>query len=49
MGLAAILLIELSLLLVGAVPAWPPGRGAHYTPSGGLPLLALVLAVLLLI
>ena len=48
MGIGTILLIVLVLLLLGAVPAWPPSRGWGYGPSGGLGLLVVVLIVLLL-
>ncbi len=47
--LAAILIILLILLLIGALPAWPHSRRWGYFPSGGLGLLLLIILVLLLV
>ena len=44
-----ILLIILILLLLGAVPAWPHSRNWGYAPSGGLGLLLVIVAVLVLL
>lgn len=46
--LGTILIIVLILLLVGAVPAWPHSRDWGYYPSGGLGLVLVVFALLLL-
>jgi len=48
MSLGTILLIVVVLLLVGAIPSWPHSRSWGYGPSGGLTLVLVVLAVLLL-
>ena len=48
MSLGTILLIILVLALVGVIPSWPHSRGWGYGPSGGLGLVILVVAVLLL-
>jgi hypothetical protein len=48
MSLGTIVLIVLVLLLVGAIPTWPHSRSWGYGPSGGLGLIVVVLAVLLL-
>ncbi len=47
MGIGTILLIVLILVLIGAIPAWPYSRGWGYGPSGGIGLLVVILAVLL--
>ena len=44
-----ILLIILILMLVGAFPAWPYSRSWGYYPSGGLGLILLIVAVLMLL
>ncbi len=44
MGL--ILMIVLSLLLMGSVPAWPYSRGWGYYPSSGLGLVLVILLIL---
>jgi Protein of unknown function (DUF3309) len=44
-----ILLIILVVLFVGAFPTWPYSREWGYYPSGGLGLILLILAVLLLL
>jgi hypothetical protein len=46
--LGTILLILLVLLLIGALPAWPHSRAWGYYPSGGLGLILLIVALLLL-
>lgn len=46
--MGTILLIILILLLLGAVPAWPHSRDWGYYPSGGIGLIVVILAVLLL-
>jgi hypothetical protein len=48
MTIGTILLIVLILALIGAIPAWPHSRNWGYGPSGGLGLVVVVLAVLLL-
>lgn len=39
--LGAVLLVLLTLMLLGALPAWPHSRTWGYYPSGGLGLLLL--------
>lgn len=48
MSLGTIVLIVLVLLLVGAIPTWGHSRSWGYAPSGGIGLLIVVVAVLLL-
>ena len=48
MSLGAIFLIVLILILIGAVPNWPHSKGWGYGPSGGVGLVVVVLAVLVL-
>jgi hypothetical protein len=48
MSLGTILLIILILALVGVIPSWPHSRSWGYGPSGGVGLVILVVAVLLL-
>ena len=43
-----LLLILLIILLAATVPAWPYSRGWGYYPSGGLGLVVVILALLLL-
>jgi hypothetical protein len=43
-----ILVVILVLMLVGAVPAWPHGRGWGYAPSGTLGLVVLILLILVI-
>lgn len=43
-----ILIILLVLLLIGALPTWPYSSGWGYYPSGGLGLILLIVALLLL-
>ena len=49
MGIGTILLILLILLLVGALPAWPYSTGWGYWPSGGLGLIVLIVALLVVL
>ena len=44
----ALLTVVLVLLLIGAVPAWPYGRGWGYYPSGLLGVILLIVIILLL-
>ena len=46
--MGTILLVIILLMLFGAIPAWPHSRGWGYGPSGGLGLVVLILAILLL-
>jgi hypothetical protein len=48
MGLGTILLIVLILMLVGAIPAWGHSKSWGYAPSGGIGLVVVIVAVLLL-
>lgn len=43
-----ILLVIVVLTLLGAIPTWPHSRGWGYYPSGGLGLVLVILAILLL-
>lgn len=47
MSIGMILLIILILILAGAIPTWPHSRRWGYGPSGGLGLIVIVLAILL--
>ena len=47
--LAAILIIVVIVMLIGAVPRWPHSRGWGYYPSGGLGLILIILIILLLL
>jgi len=47
--LGTVLLVLLTLMLLGALPAWPHSRSWGYYPSGGLGLLLAILLVLLLL
>ena len=47
--LGTILWIALSLMLVGAFPAWPHSKSWGYYPSGGVGVLLAILVVLLLL
>lgn len=49
MPLGPILLILVFLLLIGALPTWPHSREWGYYPSGGLGLVLVIIAVLLII
>ncbi len=42
-------MVLLTLMLLGALPAWPHSRSWGYYPSGGLGLLLAILLVLLLL
>jgi hypothetical protein len=46
--LAAILIIVVIVMLIGAVPRWPHSKGWGYYPSGGLGIVLVILIVLLL-
>ncbi len=48
MGLGTILLVVLILMLIGAIPSWPPSKSWGYGPSGGLGLIVIIIIVLLL-
>ena len=48
MSFGTILLILLILLLVGAIPSWPHGRGWGYGPSGVLGVVVVIVLILLL-
>lgn len=48
MSIGTILLIVLVLLLIGVIPTWPHSRSWGYGPSGGLALVVVILAVLVL-
>lgn len=43
-----VLLIILILILFGALPHWPYSAGWGYYPSGGVGIIVIILAVLLL-
>jgi hypothetical protein len=43
------LLILLILMLIGAFPAWPHGKGWGYGPSGGLGLVVVVILLILVL
>jgi hypothetical protein len=45
--LAAILMIALILVLIGALPAWPYSRNWGYYPSGAMVLAILIIMILL--
>jgi hypothetical protein len=47
--MSTLLLIILIILLIAALPAWPYSAGWGYYPSGGLGLLFIIIAVLLLL
>jgi hypothetical protein len=47
--LGTILLVVLILLLIGALPTWGYSGGWGYYPSGGLGLVLVIVAVLLLV
>jgi len=44
-----ILIILLILLLIGALPTWPYSSNWGYYPSGGLGLIVLILAIVILL
>ena len=46
--MSTLLLVVLLLLVFGALPTWPHSRSWGYGPSGGLGLVLVILAVLLL-
>ena len=47
--LATVLVVVLVLMLLGALPTWNHSRSWGYGPSGGLGLVLLVVAILLLL
>ena len=47
--LSTILIIVLILLLIGALPSWPYSRGWGYGPTGGLGLIVVIVAILVLL
>ncbi len=47
MSLSLILLILLSLMLLGAVPAWPHSKSWGYAPSGGVGFVLVVVIALM--
>jgi hypothetical protein len=47
MSIGAILLIVVILLLIGVLPTWPHAKSWGYGPSGGVGLVVVILAVLL--
>lgn len=49
MSLGTILLIILVLVLIGAIPTWPPSRSWGYAPSGLIGLILAIVIVLLLL
>ena len=44
--MSTILLVVVVLLLLGALPSWPYSRSWGYAPVGGLSLILIVLALL---
>lgn len=48
MSLGAVLLIILVLFVIGALPRWPHSSSWGYYPSGGLGIVLIVVAVLVL-
>ncbi len=49
MPIGPLLLILVFLLLIGALPTWPHSREWGYYPSGGLGLVLIIIAVVLII
>lgn len=47
--LLLILAVALAIVMIGSLPAWPHARTWGYFPSGGLGLILLVLAILVLL
>jgi hypothetical protein len=47
--LLLILAVALVIVMIGSLPAWPHARTWGYFPSGGLGLILLVLAILVLL
>jgi hypothetical protein len=47
MSIGTILLIVVILLLIGVLPTWPHAKSWGYGPSGGVGLVVVILAVLL--
>ncbi len=46
--MGTLLLVIVVLALLGVLPTWPHSRGWGYGPSGGVGLVVLILAILLL-
>ena len=46
MSIGTILLIVVILLLIGVLPTWPHAKSWGYGPSGGVGLVVVILAVL---
>jgi hypothetical protein len=44
-----VLIVILVLMLIGAFPSWPYSRNWGYYPSGGIGLMLLIVAILLLL
>ncbi len=49
MSLGAILVVFLILVLMGIIPIWPHSRSWGYAPSGGVGLVVVIFAVLLVL
>ena len=49
MSVTTILVILLVLMLIGALPVYPYSRGWGYYPSGGLAIVVVVVALVLLL
>jgi hypothetical protein len=47
MSIGTILLILVILILIGVLPTWPHAKSWGYGPSGGVGLVVVILAVLL--
>ena len=47
--LLLVLAVVLVIVMIGSLPAWPHARTWGYFPSGGLGLILLVLAILVLL
>jgi hypothetical protein len=47
--LLVVLAVVLVIVMVGSLPSWPHARTWGYFPSGGLGLILLVLAILVLL
>ena len=49
MPFGTLLLVILVILIIAALPSWPYSSGWGYYPSGGLGVVLLIIAVLLLV
>jgi hypothetical protein len=47
LGTILLIILILILILVGALPSWPHSKSWGYGPSGGIGLIVLIIAVLL--